>query len=361
MDRILHLHHRIGKRTSRTGTRLRIDGLCDLPARISERKAEYAVNPALVILRVGRESLPYFRYKVCVLLHRFAVVRQPIQHLNIFRFRAAEKLLRRVDAEPVYTHIQPIFHDILKFPAQIFICKIHVRHTAPKRALIPIIRTSNPVPARCPVFSFFDIIVIHIRADQRIRLLPRFQTADIIIHLAEPFMLTRCMVDGKVYNHLDPSLITLRQKLLEILDCPIFLINAVIIHRIVFVVRCGLHQRHEPDPGKPKLCYVVKLGDHTLKVTDPVPVTITERINKNLIIRAVIIVNQIYIAIVNFVFILPAARRKKTSACHHRRECNRRSPPAKPKFLHKSLTFRRTQHQLVKYSSHPKLTALYPK
>ena len=110
------------------------------------------------------------------------------------------------------------------------------------------------------------------------------------------------MVHDKIDNHIDSTLMAFIYKCRKIIHRSILRIDCFIIRHIIFVIRCGRHDRHQPDAitsqirVRPRITVIniIKIFRQSLQITDSVPVTVIKAVNKHFIISAVIVIDHIF-------------------------------------------------------------------
>ena len=90
-------------------------------------------------------------------------------------------------------------------------------------------------------------------------------------------------------------------KCRKIIHRSILRIDCFIIRHIIFVIRCGRHDRHQPDTIASQIRVrlritvidIIEIFRQSFQITDSVPVTVIKAVNKHFIISAVIVINHI--------------------------------------------------------------------
>ena len=102
------------------------------------------------------------------------------------------------------------------------------------------------------------------------------------------------MIHRKIQDYSHSPLVAGGEQRVHILQRPIGWIDPGKIRHVIFVISIRRKDRHKPKPGHPQVfssCRVaviniVQLGEKPRQVADPVPVTVTERVDKDLIGRS---------------------------------------------------------------------------
>ena len=117
------------------------------------------------------------------------------------------------------------------------------------------------------------------------------------------------MIDYHIDNYIYASLMSLTDKIFKIINRSILRINFTVVLHIILVVCVRRHYRHKPYTVKAHILYVVKLLCDTVQIACSVTVRIIERIDENLVIISIVIVNDIQLL---FILISPAVTARKS-------------------------------------------------
>ena len=115
------------------------------------------------------------------------------------------------------------------------------------------------------------------------------------------------MVHDKIDDHIDSTLMASIYKCRKIIHCSILRINRFIIRHIIFMIRRGRHDRHQPDTIASQIrvrlritvIYIIEIFRQSFQITDSIPVTVIKAVNKHFIISTVIVIDHIFFRRIN--------------------------------------------------------------
>ena len=248
---------------------------------IRKREVKQRIDPAFIEDRDGPSISPGFSHDIAVRFDLFAGIGEPAHEIHIGFRIAGIVACDRIESEAVCPFVQPEGDDFFDLIAYSFICKIEIRHLGPEACLI--VPAGSGKLRIAILLRIGEEIIIRIRADSCVGYTSGRKRAVIGSGFLEPGMPGSGMVYRKIQEYAHSPFVTVLQECFIVFHCSKLRINRTVVLHIVFVIRIGRMDRGQPELIKAKILNVIKLGADPVEIPDPVPVGVTERIDKDLI------------------------------------------------------------------------------
>ena len=254
----------------------------------------------MIIAAVSIDPRPAFPHNIGFRIVGNGHIMKPFQDFDVFLMVIGFVGSNCIHAETVSTMIDPELCHFFDLCSNGLVLQIQIRHTGPETSLIVPAAPGKLFISGLRLFG--KAIIVHIGANGRIRFFVLSEPFDISGSLLKPGMFRRGMIDHRIQDQVDSSPVTFFHQQIKILHGTVLGIDGHVIRNIIFMIRRGRTDGHQPDlikskiriRGRVSVIDHIQFTDKALQVTDPVPIAVTIGIYKHFITGTVFIIRHIY-------------------------------------------------------------------
>ena len=287
--KLLFLRHTLGKRLKSCRS---VHDPRDQTVAAGKREIKQGVDPALIELRVRVLVRPRFADDISGRISLFCRLCQPSCKLDP-RFTIVRKIRgHRIQPESVHTPVKPEVDHVFQFLPHLRGSQVQIRHLRPEsRLVIPLGIRQGDIAL---ILFSGELIVPHVWAFFFYGFLSRRQRSQIPGGLLKPGVGRRSVIHREIQDHCHPSFMACCDERVHILQSPVRRIDPDKILHIIFVISVRREDRHQPKACHPQVfasgritvINIVQPGEKPRQIADPVSVTVTERVDEDLVGRS---------------------------------------------------------------------------